>query len=237
MVVKSRGSRLPSTLKCLVWVLRCLGLYCFRKPTAAATADTVEISLPLLLWAVFVKILQMSFLILGRFFNVNYANEEVGFVTTRLNIMIAAISPLLAQSSLLINGKILCQILVICEEDALPAHRKVSCSATTFSLEGIVTLSFYCSYAVGMLGLLFGTFFDEDKITSAALGCLFVHLIGTLLLITMLFREVLTIASSQLSADFVLDGSFLLESGVAEPDPRLDTLERKIRKVSHPSKT
>lgn len=143
MAGKPRHSRRPSTLMYNVWALRCLGLYCFKKPTQAAAADTVEICLPLLLWAVFVKTTQILFVIFAILCFEEYEKYDIGSLTTHLNIMAATVSPFLTQCSLVINGKILCQILLECEEDTLLSEREVVIrSVTVFSMEGIMTLLF-----------------------------------------------------------------------------------------------
>lgn len=193
----------------------------------------MEISLPLLLWAVFVKTLQILFLLNVRYFVNGNETWDVGTVMTRLNMMAATLFPILAQVSLLFNGRVLCQILLECEEDTYPKERKmISCSVTVFSVEGIMTFLFYCSYAVALSLPILKSWLVYKDFEDAFLSIILFTIVGGTMLIALLFREVLTVAARQLSVESLIDSSFLRGS-LTGLDSRLDTLEKMIRKVSY----
>lgn len=160
--------------------------------------------------------------------------SDVGSLLEMLNRLMATFLPLLGQCSLLVNGNKLCQILSECENDVEPEkEKKASSSVTMFSIEGVMSLLFYCSNITAVFLPLVSIGFVPNDMVAYAVVQSFHHsaLVGSMMLTTMLFRELLSITSRKISVDFLLEESFL-RRGVAGPDPRLDTLERTIRKVS-----
>lgn len=234
MAAKTCTSSQFLSIKGLVWAHRCLGMYCLKKTSPAAATDTMELSLPLLLWTIFLKATQISItLFLGIFFE-EYETWDVGSLSAHLNIIMATVFQLLEQISILCNGRILYQILLECEEDARPKESEVVCgSVTVFSMERIMTVLFYCSYVVLFFLSMCRAWLVGEKNGEYVIMFVFFPIgVGSMMLTAMLFREVLTIAAKKLSVDFPLDSSFL-EGGLAGDDPRLDALEKRIRKVSH----
>lgn len=234
MVAKARHANRHSTLQYLVWGLQCVGLYCFKRPTTASSANSVEISLPLLLWAVFMKTFQITQILCEYFRPEGRSLHNVDSVTRTLNIMISSGTSLLGQSLLLLNGSMLNQILLECEEeDWLSRLNRNNESASFFSIEKFMTLLFHFSLALGalvpfFLPALMGGVLRADN------ALLFLHcatiIIGIFLIAT-LFREVLIIASRKLNVDILLD-QICLQDSVIGLDRLLDDLERKIRQVS-----
>lgn len=204
------------------------------KPTSATAADAMEISLPLLLWAIFVKIFQITQTVSDYFRTETRYTGSVGALTANLNVVISTTTSLLGQTVLLINGPILNQILLECEEEAsLNRPKDVDRSVTIFSMERIMSLLFYCSFTVGLIAPFFSLALIPDTY-KAEIVVFFVHcttITAGMMLTATLFREVLVIASRKLNVDFLLDEN-ILRGGVAELDRGLDALERTIHKVS-----
>lgn len=220
--------RRPSTLRGLVWVLRFLGLYCFKKSPSSASADATEISLPFLLWAIFVKLIQLSqsivyFVILRRF-----PLADVASMLSFLSAVIGSWFIFVTQILLLINGPILTEILLKCEEEPCHSrHKSVTSSSTIFSTELIVNLMFYCSCAVG---LAFPFAFLLEVPVAFIMESIFsvfytVYNFGSMVSVVLLFRQVLTIASQKLDFENNLDDD---DAGLGR---RLNVLEKTIRKV------
>lgn len=232
MAEKPRGC-LPSTLKCLVWALQCLGLLCFKRSPSPAVPDSAEISVPLLLWAIFVKTYQITYIIFIPTNAREYGVSNVGQLTRQVLFMISCISLVVGQISLIINGPILNHILSECEIDI--CLKEVRWPLRRFSFERIMTPLFYCSN----LAVLFFTLLPylyirpgSDLYQNIAF-CLFLcPNLASIMLIVILFRELLTIASSKLSVNFLRLDECSCGTDAAGLEPHLYSLERKIHKVS-----
>lgn len=216
--------RLPSRLTCLIWAFQSLGLLCFKKPFSLGASGRAELSLPLLLWTVFVKMFQITLtvsMILRNTFNLH----DVGWLTSYMSIVISAASLIVGQIALIINGPILRQILSECEEDARP---RVD-SGGAF-MKNLVSVFFFCSNTT-MVIMLVSTFHTDSD--GANIITYHVHagitIIGMMVTV-MMFREVVMSATKKLNVDFLtVDGS---SSDSETIDPRLNMLEGIIQEVS-----
>lgn len=220
---KPRGC-LPSKLKFLVWAFQCLGLLCYKRSSSPTAADGAEISVPLLLWVIFVKMFQMSQILSYASFKDVVEKDNVGTLTTNMSVIISISSIIIGHTSLIIKGPILCHILSEFEKDACVRKDKQD---AIISLKNIMNAVFYCSHAAGILITLVTLRPDTDIRTVI----FFVHcsaVVAGMMLTAMLFREVLAIASSKLSVDSP-DGCCRSMDGL---NRRLNSLERTVRQVS-----
>lgn len=232
MVAKTRHASRPSRLKYLVLALQALGLYCYRKPTS----DTVEISLPLLLWAIFVR----TFEIIQTVTDVSRTHlsytGNVGAVAEAFSDAVSTAIAMLGQSMLLIKNPILNQIILECEEEdshSMTKQEQVGCSATIFSTDRITALLFYCSFVV-VVYLQFSFINVLPDHMKLEMILFMVHgnaVVVGIMVTAALFREVLRIASRKLDADLLLDER-VLQGGAEGLAQCLQMLERTLRKVS-----
>lgn len=227
-------TRRPSTLRVLVWVMRFLGLYCFKTSPSSASAKATEISLPFLLWAIFVKAVQISNSIGYVSVMEKYYLVDVGALVTFLIFITSSLICLVTQILLLINGPILVGILRECEEEPYFSRQKsVTSSCTIFSTERTVSVLYYCSCAAGfVVPFIFLPW--ESAALNIEIVLFFIYttsIFAGMVLLVLLFREVLTIASQKLNFENNLNES-VLEGDDAGLGRRLNVLEKTMHKVS-----
>lgn len=236
MAAKPGHARLPSTLKGVVWTLRVLGLFCFKM---SSSASEVELSLPLLLWTLFWKTFHVfqtiSFVSWLLYF---FKMGDVGSLSRNLSTVVSLVYSLTIEMVLIIKGPALCRLLSECEETGDQREKRISRSVTAFSLEAVMTLLYYCSYAVLASASVYYMWSYQVAFLIERL-CTILRIISNyigLMLIPILFREVLAVTCTELSVDFLLDENFL-RGDVVGPNRRLDSLERTIHRVSNLCKT
>lgn len=202
----------------------------------------MKISVPLLLWALFIKI--VSGTMTASFIITIMSCEgirDVGMLTTYLHTITSAGFTLIYEISFIINGRILCRILSQCQDNNVQKDASgVGMSMAVFTIEGVMTLVFCCLYLV-LVSLKIYIAWEDTFISSFYKTIITFRIVWVILshlswmLVPLLFREVLTIAAGDLS-----DGIHLYESvprgSVVElkvgSDPRLRAVERTIHKVS-----
>lgn len=216
--------------------MQSLGLYTFKRSASTATADAV-ISIPLLLWALFVIMFQITQVgaylhQMSSFLDLNTIVGSVTLLTEILSSFSALSVSILGQLALLISGPTLNQILSECEEEtSLSMMREANDSVPFLSIERITTLLLYCLHA----RVIFVQFSLARQVPQQFVLETATYMVSTVIIMAgltvmvMLFRELLTIASRKLNNGLPLDEDIL--GGAAKLKCRLHALEGTIRKV------
>lgn len=234
MVSKTDSPR-QVTLMRLIWGLRCIGVFCFKiSSNATSSAEICHLSL---LWALFIWTYSVTLSVpITIKILTSLRSLDVGTTTTYMTSWMAKIFYLMSEITLLINGPILCQIISECREIAPHNEKKrSSLSWRVFSVERIMTLLFYCSYAASISSSLNTLWLagDFSTIETVAVIMRFLQIKLSEMLIPIMFRKLLTTASASLSVDHPQDDSFLQGSDAGTD---LKALESTIHKVSDYSK-